>query len=172
MFGYLGFRVCLNFWPWVSCVFNLFFQYNCKIPTCKLGVDFVCASDLHSFGWHRRGFLQIAMDEKVGVVPVYAFNENQVLFLSFSYCSILTGQMKGSDRLLILLAKTQKPCMLITSSEYCLRFRPPDNNLCFCSRLLNLKISRVLSLAWMHTPIWEITSVRRSLKCSDLKKPD
>jgi hypothetical protein len=47
------------------------------------------------------------MDEKVGVVPVYAFNENQVLFLSFFYCSILTGQMKGPDRLLILLAKTQ-----------------------------------------------------------------
>ncbi|KAH8946232.1 hypothetical protein BDL97_12G083100 [Sphagnum fallax] len=26
----------------------------------------------------RRGFLHIAMDEKVGVVPVYAFNENQL----------------------------------------------------------------------------------------------
>ncbi|KAH9560663.1 hypothetical protein CY35_06G118600 [Sphagnum magellanicum] len=55
---------------------------------------------------NRRGFLQIAMDEKTGVVPVYAFNENQLFrhdskaFLKFwenvnQYCKVGVPFMRG-----------------------------------------------------------------------------
>ncbi len=62
----------------------IFICFRHKKPACELWINFP-AFVIHLiciclYRWCRRGFLQIAMDEKTGVVPVYTFNENQVHF--------------------------------------------------------------------------------------------